>query len=172
MRSIDKGAISARVVFRQNLTSLGTAKFGKRSCDRRRQCGAAGNCRLNGVAPHCHPIRQIGIDQKRRQRVDRRRDLRLVRGQCDDDGRRRGRTCRQRIGERTPHQRRWIVEKPEHQAFRRRKLVGVEFGTKIGAAQGACRLGALIGRRSIQPMQEIADDRHWKNHTIRMRFQP
>ncbi len=54
------------VVFRQNLTSLGIAEFGKRGRCRSRQHGAAGNRGLNRLAASCNPVDEIGIDQKRR----------------------------------------------------------------------------------------------------------
>jgi len=54
------------VVFRQNLTSLGAAEFGKRARDRGRQNGTAGNCGLNGIPAGCDSIYEIGVDQSRR----------------------------------------------------------------------------------------------------------
>jgi len=88
----------------------------------------------------------------------------LVGSERNDDRRRRCRTRGQRIGERAAYQGRWIVEELEHQAFGRHQLFGGQIGTKIGARQRARRLGALISRRSCEPLQEIADDRHREPH--------
>ena len=159
------------VIFRQNLTRLGIAAFGKRGGDRGRQYGPARDRGLHRLASGCDPIHEIGVDQKRRQGINRRCDLRLVAGQRDDHRRRRCRAGSERVGERAAHQWRWIVEQLEHQTFGRRELVGRQIRAKKSARQGARRLGAFIRRGSLQPLQEFADDRHRQNHTIRMRFQ-
>ena len=129
--------------------------------------GAAGDRGLHRGAAGRHRIDQIGIDKQRRQREHRRRDLRLVGGKREHDGRRRARACRKRVGERAAHQRRRIVEQHQHRAFGGGEIVGREIGIEIGARQRAGRFGPLAGRRGAHPLEKMADDhRSLAQHAI------
>ena len=150
--------MSASRFSKQNETGFRRAHFGDRRGDGARQRGAAGDRGLHRGAAGRHRIDEIGVDKKRRERKHGRRDLRLVAGKGEYDGRRRARTRRQRVGERPAHQRRRIVEQHQHRAFGGGEIVGGEIGIKVGARQRAGRFGPLAGRRGAHPLKKMADD--------------
>ena len=68
------------IIFDQQQAGLRTADLGDRSGDRARQAGATRDSGLDDGAPGRRGIDKIGIDEQRRQRINRRGDLRLVGG--------------------------------------------------------------------------------------------
>jgi hypothetical protein len=146
------------VVLQQRQAGFLGADFGDRGGDRTRQRGAARDRGLHRRRAGRHGIDQIGIDEQRRERQHGRRDVRVVGGQRQHDGRRRARARRECVGERPAHQRRGIVEQHQHRAFGGAEIVGRKIGVEIGAGQCACCFGPLVGRRGAYPIEKIADD--------------
>ena len=124
-------------VFRKHKACLCRADFCDRSCDRARQACAGRDRRLHGAVSRRYRIDQIGVDEKRRQRQDRRSDLRLIGCQRQHDGGRRTGACRQRVGQCPPHHGRGVVEQHQHRAFGGRGIVRREIGIKVCPRQRA-----------------------------------
>ena len=155
----ERGDVGVRI-FQKRETSLRRSDFGDGRGERARQHGAAGDRGLRRRLRGGHQIDQIGFLQQRRQREDRHRDLRLIVGERVHYHQRRVLRGGEYVRERTPHQRRRIVQQHDHRAFGGGDIVGRQFGIEIGARQRGCGLGPFAGRSVADPLQELTNN-HW-----------
>ena len=158
MRSSENGAISALRILDQDEAGLGHADFGDGGGDRRGSGDRFAIASLHRRTAGRDRIDQVGIDQQRRMLEHAGRDVRLIGGERENDGRRRVLAEGQRPRERGAHQRRRIVEQHDQRAFGGGAIVGREIGIEIGARQCAGRIGALGGGRGTQPLQELTNN--------------
>ena len=145
-------------IFRKHQTSLGRADLGERSRDRALQAGTARDGHLDVFVSGGDSVDQISVDEERRQRQDRRSDLRLIGCQRQHHGRRRTGACRQNVGQRPPYHGGGVIEQHQHRAFGRRGIVRRKIGIKVGARQRCCCFGPFAGRRGSHPIEKMADD--------------
>ena len=118
-----------------------------------------------------HRIDQVGIDQKRRLLQHMAGDFRLVGGEPHDDCWRSLFADGERLRQGGAHQRRWIVEKHQHRAFRGGAIVGRKLGEDVGARQRAGRIGAFGGGGATEPLQELTNN-HVSTDATRLLWWP
>jgi hypothetical protein len=145
-------------ILRQYQTSLGRADLGQGSRGRALQSRTARDGYLDVFISCGDSVDQIGIDKERRKRQHGRGDLRLVGGERQHHGWRRARARRQHVGKRPAYERRRVVEQYQHSAFGRCGVVRRKIRIKIRAGERSGRLGPFAGRRSADPIEEMADD--------------
>ncbi len=171
-RSTDRGQIAialdqavkrkrrkiCRHILGENTTSRHRADLSNGRSDRARQPEAAGDDGLDLRRAGRDRVDEIGVDQERRTFQHRFGDLELVAGERKNHRRWRRVAGRERFGERSPHQRRGIVEQHEHGALRRRPIIRGQVGVQISARQRAGGIGPITGGCGSNPVQEMPND--------------
>jgi hypothetical protein len=153
-----------RCILDQDEAGMRGADLRNRGGNRARQVEPPGDRGLHIARPDRHEIDEISVDEERRVKQHRSRDLGLVVCKRQHDGGRRVLTRGERLRERAAHQRRRIVEQHEHRAFGGGAVVGCEVGIEIGARERARRFGPLAGGRRPDPVEELTNDhRHPRN---------
>jgi hypothetical protein len=145
-------------IFQERQAGLGRADFGDGGGERQRQHRPVGDLGLHVRLAGGDQVHEIVLQQQRRARQDRLRDVELVGGERMHHHARRLLRGGEHVGERSAHQRRGIVEQHDHRAFGGGAIVGRQIGMEISPRQRGRGLGAFAGRRITDPLQELTDN--------------
>ncbi len=131
-----------------------------RECRRHRTRNhlAGSDRNLKPLLPACSEIDEFEIEERRRAFDHDFRDVELILGKPDQHRAGCILAVRQRLGERAAHLRRRIVQEHGHCRFGCHAVAARKIGVEIGACQCAGGIGAFARRRSLDPLQKLAND--------------